>query len=367
MSEAELSALLELCLLPGIGNGRRLRELLQRHGSAQAALNAPAAELGEEAALVRGSVPILGRVRAAKAALRRLGVQVLHETDPRYPARLMHLEDPPPFLFARGRLELLERPSVAVVGSRNCTEYGESVARLLAGGLASAGVVVVSGLARGVDTAAHVAALEGGTIAVLASGIDVAYPRRNTALYERIAREGLVLSESAPGMPALPYLFPRRNRLIAALALGVVVVEAAVKSGALSTASHAANLGREVMAVPGPVGRRTSVGTNRLLRDGVTMVLEVRDILDAVGLGALARGAGDPDADADDPDAAQEPPAGLTPVASRVWRALGPEPVHADELADACGVDAGALLSTLLELELAGHVRQAPGGRYARA
>ncbi len=366
MSESELAALLQLCLLPGIGNGQRLRELLQRHGSARAALHAPAAELGEEAALARGSVPILGRVRASMDALRRLDVQVLHEKDPRYPWRLTHLGDAPPLLFARGRLELLERPTVAVVGSRSSTEYGDSAARMLAGGLANVGVVVVSGLARGIDTSAHVAALEGGTIAVLASGIDVPYPRRNTALYERIARVGLLLSETAPGTPALSYLFPRRNRLIAALALGVVVVEAAVKSGALSTASHATNLGREVMAVPGPIGRRTSVGTNRLLRDGATMVLEVRDVLDAVGLGALARAAGGAGADGDEPDAAREPPVGLTPAASRVWRALGPEPVHADELADACGVGAGALLSTLLELELAGHVRQAPGGRYAR-
>lgn len=369
MSESELAAVLELCLLPGIGNGQRLRELLQRYGSAEAALHAPAAEVGEEAVRVRGSVRIAGRVRASMAALRRLDVQVLHETDPRYPARLMHLEDPPPFLFARGRLELLERPAVAVVGSRDCTEYGESVARWLTAGLANAGVVVVSGLARGIDTSAHLAtlALGGGTIAVLASGIDVPYPRRNAALYERIAREGLLLSETPPGTPALPYLFPRRNRLIAALALGVLVVEAAEESGALSTARHAADLGREVMAVPGPIGRRTNSGTNRLLRDGATMVLEVRDILDAVGLGALARAAARSGAARGRTDAADEPPAGLSPTGVRVWRALGTEPVHVDELADACGVAAGTLLSTLLELELAGHVRQAPGSRYARA
>ena len=185
MSESELAALLQLCLLPGVGNGPRLRELLRRHGSAQAALNAPAAELGEEAALARGSIPVLGRVRASLHELRRLDVQVLHETDPWYPERLTDLGDAPPLLFARGRLELLERPAVAVVGSRNNTEYGESAARMIAGGLADAGVVVVSGLARGIDTFAHVAALEGGTIAVLASGIDVASPPRNAALPAR--------------------------------------------------------------------------------------------------------------------------------------------------------------------------------------
>lgn len=367
MQESELAALLQLCALPGVGNGGRLRELLRRYGSARAALNAPATGLGEEAALARDTVAIQGRVRASLHALRRLGVEVLLETDPRYPSRLMHLEDRPPVLFARGRLELLERPAVAVVGSRNNTEYGESAARLIAGGLASVGVVVISGLARGVDTYAHVAALEGGTIAVVASGIDVASPPRNAALQERIARVGLVLSEAAPGTPALPHLFPRRNRLIAALALGVVVVEAAAKSGALSTASQAANLGREVMAVPGPIGRTTSVGTNRLLRDGATMVLEVRDVLDAVGLGALARTLAAAGGDEGGSGAPRAAPATLTPAGRKVWAALGEEPRHVDELAEACGVGAGTLLSTLLELELAGHVRQAPGGRYGLA
>lgn len=361
--EAELAALLQLCALPGVGNGLKLRALLQRHGSARAALRAPASELGEEAALARDGVAVRGRVQASLEALRRLDVEILLWTDPRYPSRLTHLDDPPPVLFARGRLELLDRPAVAVVGARRHTEYGESAARLLAGGLSRAGVVVISGLARGIDTHAHVAALEGGTIAVVASGIDVAYPRRNAALQERIARVGLLLGETPPGSPALPYLFPRRNRLIAALALGVVVVEAAAKSGALSTASRATDLGREVLAVPGPIGRPTSVGTNALLRDGVPMALEVRDILDAVGLGSLARAL---DGAADERAGAGEPPFGIGPTGRALWRALGPEPVHVDELADACGADAGAVLGALLQLELAGHVRQAPGGRYAR-
>jgi len=363
ITESELRALLQLCALPGVGNGDRLRTLLRNYGSARAALSAPAAAIGEAAALVRDSAVIRRRVEASLRTVLRTGVQVLLETDLRYPTRLLHLPDPPPVLFARGRLELLERPAVAVVGARQSTEYGESAARLLAGGLSQAGVVVVSGLARGIDAQAHAAALEGGTIAVLAGGIDVAYPVQNTWLYERIAREGLLLSEMAPGTPALKHLFPRRNRLIAALALGVTVVEASARSGALITVRHALDLGREVLAVPGPIGRKTSVGTNALLRDGATPAIEVRDILEAVGLGELARRG--PAAETEHGKSAPVP-AGLSPVARAVWAALGHDPMHVDDLADACDMPPSVLLSALLELELAGHARQVSGGRYTR-
>ncbi|HEX7091634.1 MAG TPA: DNA-processing protein DprA [Longimicrobiales bacterium] len=364
LAESELRALLHLCALPGVGNGGRLRALLRHYGSARAALSAPATAIGEAAALVRDSAIIRRRVESSLRAVLRPGVEILLETDPRYPARLLHLEDPPAVLFARGRLELLERPAIAVVGTRQSTEYGGSAARLLAGGLSRAGVVVVSGLARGIDAHAHAAALEGGTIAVLAGGIDVAYPVQNTWLYERIAREGLLLSEAAPGTPAMKHLFPRRNRLIAALALGVTVVEASARSGALITADHALRLGREVLAVPGPIGRATSIGTNALLRDGATPAIEVRDILEAVGLGELARRAAAEDAEGGE---RPPPPVGLSPIARALWEALGHDPMHVDELADACGAPPSVLLGALLELELAGHARQVPGGRYTRA
>jgi DNA processing protein len=363
IAESELRALLHLCALPGVGSGDRLRTLLRNYGSARAALSAPAAAIGEAAALVRDSPIIRRRAESALRTVLRTGVEVLLETDPRYPSRLLHLPDPPAVLFARGSLELLERPAVAVVGSRQSTEYGESAARLVAGGLSRAGVVVVSGLARGIDAQAHAAALEGGTIAVLAGGIDVPYPVQNTWLYERIAREGLLLSETAPGTPALKHLFPQRNRLIAALALGVTVVEASARSGALITVRHALDLGREVLAVPGPIGRKTSEGTNALLRDGARPALEVRDILEAVGLGELARRSAAAGAKRAEVATA---PTGLSPLARVVWEALGHEPRHVDEIADSCAAPASALLSALLELELAGHARQVAGGRYTR-
>lgn len=356
LEAAELRALLTLCVLPGL-SGSRLRGLLRRHGSAEAALAALPEELGEVGG-ARAVREQAGRVARAQRTIERLGVEVLVEADPRYPRRLLQLHDPPAVLFARGRLELLERPAVAVVGARRHTAYGAEAAKLLAGGLAGAGVVVVSGLARGIDGIAHEAALAGGTIAVLGCGIDVAYPRENAALQERIAQEGLLLSEFAPGVPALPYHFPRRNRLIAALSAGVVVVEASAKSGSLITADHALELGREVFAVPGPINRETSVGTNALIRDGATLVTGVADILEALGLEGRGGGvsAGEE----------AEAPEGLDGERLALWRVLRDEPLHVDELAGAAGLSPAGALAGLLELELAGWARQYAGKRFAR-
>ena len=227
---------------------------------------------------------------------------------------------------------------------------------MLAAGLARAGVVVVSGLARGTDAAAHEGALAGGTVAVLGCGIDVAYPPEHRALQERIAGQGLVLTEFPPGTPPLRHHFPQRNRLIAALSRGVVVVEASARSGALITANRALDLGREVFAVPGPIGRRTSEGTNALLRDGARIVLDATDILAELGLPAP------------EPDGAgAAPPAGLSGPALAVWQALSAESRHVDEVAARAGLDPAAALRALLELELLGCARQTAGMRYARA
>ncbi|MBI4543733.1 MAG: DNA-protecting protein DprA [Gemmatimonadetes bacterium] len=345
-------------MLPGLGDAR-LRELLRRYGSAGAALSAPAAELGVEAAALRGSRKVSGRVARALESLERLEVAMLLESDARYPALLRHLHDPPYLLYARGRLELLERPAVAVVGARRHTAYGAEATRLLAADLARAGVVVVSGMARGIDALAHEAALAGGTIGVLGNGIDVAYPVQNTRLYERIAAQGLLLSEFEPGEPALPHHFPRRNRLIAALARGVVVVEASTKSGSLITAGHALDIGREVFAVPGPIGRDTSAGTNALIRDGARLVTCAADILEELGLPVPA--------EPPPSGVAAAPPVAVSPDGLRVWRALAEEARHVDEVAAASGLSAPGTLAGLLELELAGLARQHPGMRYARA
>lgn len=362
---ATLRAILHLRALPGIGD-LRIAELIDRYGTPAAALDAPASELGREAAAAKEAPAILGRVERSLQVIERLGVDVLVRGGPGYPARLEQLHDPPYILFCRGRLEFLDRPAVAVVGARRHTEYGAEATAILASGLARAGVVVVSGLARGIDALAHEAALESGTIGVLGSGIDVAYPRGNTRLIERVARDGLVLSEFLPGEPAFRHNFPRRNRIIAALALGVIVVEAAPRSGSLITVNHALDLGREVFAVPGPITRETSAAPNALIRDGARLVTCAEDVLEELGYpGVAAEGVrgGTGRAIETGPPA---PPPELTGEQLALWEALSDEPRHVDVLAEACGLSAATATAGLLALELSGHARQLAGARYVR-
>ncbi|MGH7506768.1 MAG: DNA-processing protein DprA, partial [Longimicrobiales bacterium] len=283
VADDRLRDLLHLRALPGIGDVR-FRRLLDHYGDAERALRAPAETLGREAAAARGSRAILGRVERALDTIAEQQVVVRLRGERGYPRRLEQLAVPPPLLFARGRLELLRGPAMTVVGSRRATEYGLDAARLLSADLARAGFVIVSGLARGIDRAAHDGALavRGDTVAVVGCGIDVSWPREHASLQERIAREGLLLSEFLPGEPPLRHNFPRRNRLLAALGLGVLVVEAGTKSGARSTVDHALDLGRDVFAVPGPIGRETSAGTNALIQQGATLVTEVGDMLSEV-------------------------------------------------------------------------------------
>lgn len=354
---AELEALLELRTLPGL-NDRELRSLLARYGSAREALAAPAEELGR-AAEARGTRPIMERVHRALSLLDRGGAELLVEADPRYPSSFLELPDPPPLIFARGRLELLDRPAIAMVGTRRPTRYGRDAARALAGGISRAGLVVVSGMARGIDGEAHHAALEGGTIGVLGCGIDVVYPHEHARLFEMVANSGLLLSEFPPGAPPLQYHFPQRNRLIAALSLGVLVVEAARGSGSLITVDHALDLGREVMVVPGPIGRESSMGSNELFRDGATPILGVADILGALGLSA-------PEREAEEEGEVGSGPPPLEGEALRLWLAAGEEPRHTDELAAEAGIDSATALARLLELELEGHIRRLSGQRFIR-
>jgi DNA processing protein len=361
----ELRALLHLRALPALSD-RALRALLARHGSARRALAAPATELGERAAAARGTEEVLTRVEHARKTIASLDLAVLREGDPRYPARLLELTDPPPVLFARGDLELLNRPAVAIVGARRASGYGLGAARRLASGLAGAGVVVVSGMALGIDAAAHAGALDGGTIGVLGCGIDVVHPPRHGALYEKVAARGLLVSEFLPGDPALPYHFPQRNRLIAALALGVVVVEAAQKSGSLITAEHALDLGREVFAVPGPIDHETSAGPNALIRDGARLVMGVQDILDELHLSPHAPRSTPAAADGGALTGSAHPPPALAGEALALWRALGDVPLHIEPLCEAAAVDPTTGLVQLLELELAGLVRQLDGMRFVR-
>ncbi len=273
-----------------------------------------------------------------------------------YPAQLEHLEEPPYPLFARGRLELLDTPTVGIVGTRAMTAYGRESAHRLGAGLAAAGATVVSGLARGVDGVAHRAAGPARTIGVVGCGLDVAFPRAHTGLQEAIGREGLLLGELLPGTPPARHAFPKRNRIIAAISRAVIVVEAPHGSGALSTAAQAREQGKQVFAVPGPIWSRVSEGTNALIRDGVPMVTSAGEVARELGLG-------DPP-----PDAEKDvPPEGLEGQALALWRVLDREPRHAEEVAAAAGLDARRGLASLLSLEIQGHARQVAGLRFCRS
>lgn len=293
------------------------------------------------------------------AAAARAGARMLCFGAPGYPPLLAEIADPPPLLWALGDAGLALRPCVAVVGARNASALGRRMAQTLARELGAAGWVVVSGLARGVDAAAHEAALESGTIAALAGGVDTVYPPENAALTARIAERGLLVSEVAMGESPVARSFPRRNRIVSGLSSGVVLVEAADRSGSLITARFAAEQGREAMAVPGnPLDARAS-GCNALIREGATLIRSADDVLEA--LSAL-RPSGRPAA-----DPAPRAPDAQGDAAERVAALLGASPVALDALAEAAGLDAAALSAALTELELMGRIELRPGDMVALA
>lgn len=297
-------------------------------------------------------------VEATLAWLAQPGHHLLTFHDPQYPAALAEIPDPPLLLYLAGRSEMLARPLLAVVGSRNASVQGKLDAESFSAALSGAGLCVVSGLALGIDTAAHEGALRGAgaTIAVVGTGLDRVYPARNRALAHRIAEHGCIVSEYALGTPPLAANFPRRNRVISGLAAGVLVIEAAAQSGSLITAQMAAEQGREVFALPGSIHSALAKGCHRLIRDGAQLVETVEEVLLAMRVSPLAtltqnkEGAGVAASEADD---------GLLD-------ALGHEPVALDDLLLRVGGDAGELGSRLLGLELAGLIAQLPGGRVQR-
>ena len=290
------------------------------------------------------------------ARIEQTGLRLVTAFDPEYPPALREIADPPFLLFALGRLERLQLPIVAIVGSRDASRYGRDVAWRLAQELSAAGVAVVSGFARGVDAAAHEAALEGpgGTIAVLGCGIDVDYPREHGRLKERLAGNHLLLSEHPPGTEPRPQNFPIRNRVIAGLSAGVVVVEASRHSGSLITARLAADFGRDVFAVPGSVFSETSAGTHALLKDGAILCRGAEDVL-----AELFPSVGTPQRAAPSLPAAE-----LSPEARRMLEALvKDDSLSAEELAQALELPAATVLAGLFELEAAG-LATAQEGRY---
>ena len=373
----ELAAWLRLLETPGVGR-EAARALLARFGSPEAVVGASTAALaavvGADVATALAKPPAFFEARLA-ATWRWLnsGADVdaaagatrdaIVLGDARYPAALLAAADPPLLLYVHGRIELLTKPAVAIVGSRNPTAQGLENARAFAAHLSGAGWVVVSGLALGIDGAAHEGALEGGagTIAVVGTGLDIAYPLRHRALTARIAGRGLVVSEFAIGTPALPSHFPVRNRIIAGLARGTLVVEAALRSGSLITARLAADAGREVFAIPGSIHSPQSRGCHALLKQGAKLVESAADIVEELGSpNGAGVSAGDSHVDAGGAGAA------AAAAADPLLDALGFDPMGLDELIARTGRSAADLSARLLDLELEGRVSRLPGQVFQR-
>lgn len=286
------------------------------------------------------------------------GVKVLLAEEDDYPALLKEIKSPPPVLFWRGREEAWHGKKVAVVGARKATPYGRRVARLLGRELARAGVVVVSGMARGIDAEAHWGCLEGQglTVGVLGNGPDVIYPKENRELFLKVGAEGLLLSEFVLGTPPEARNFPVRNRIIAGMVEAVVVVEAALKSGALITVDFALSEGREVLVVPGPITSPLSQGTNRLIQEGAYPLCSVDDVLERIGLGMTETEKRNNDNTALLRAEDEHP----------ILKHIGIEPVHIDRLLELTGINPGVLVQELLELELSGKITSLPGNLYVR-
>jgi len=377
--DPERLAWLRLARSRGLGATLFFR-LIERFGKAEAVLKA-LPRLERELAGKGVALATEKAVQAEIEALEGLGGTHLFAGDPAYPTALCNIADPPPVLTLLGRGELLEQRAVAVVGARNASGNGRFLATSIARELSQRDITVVSGLARGIDTAAHQGGLEGpgATIAVLGAGIDIVYPPENAELHARIASEGLILSERAPGTPPLARHFPRRNRIIAGLASGIVVVEAAARSGSLMTARLAGAEGREVMAVPGSPLDPRHAGTNQLLRDGAALVTGVDDLIAALPARTKAppRPAGPAAPTVETrpakPRAEGGPAPGREPILAggalcdRITTLLGIEPMLVDEVIRQCHASPSEVQNALLELELDGRVSRHPGNRIARA
>jgi DNA processing protein len=314
--------------------------------------------LARDPALLLAAEPLLGRARLTRERATRQGIQVIAWNDPRFPTALGTLTDLPPVLWYQGQLDALDVPAVAIVGSRAASAVAIETAARLGADLAASGLIVVSGLARGVDSAAHRGALQAGrTIAVLGSGLDRIYPAEHAPLAAQVARSGLLLSEFAPGTPPLPHHFPLRNRLISGLSLGVVVIEASEKSGSLITAACALEQGREVMAVPGSVLSGRNRGGHALLRDGAKIVETADDIVVELGWSRTTASSAEGSISRCHPASSGD----------SLVRAMEPgQPYDLDALAEVSGLASTRLLPRLLDLELRGLVRRVGGGRFLR-
>jgi DNA processing protein len=361
LSQQEAFDRIRLLRSPNIGPVS-YRQLLRRFGTAGAALEA-LPDLAARGTRTYRAAPV-SRIEDEVAAVRKAGARYLFHDQPDYPALLAQGESPPPILTMRGNLALAAQPCVALVGARNASAAAVKLARDFAADLARQGFTVVSGLARGIDGAAHEGALGvgGGTVGVIASGIDIAYPPQHADLQERVASGGLLLAEEAPGTEPRGQLFPKRNRIIAGLSLGTLVVEAAPKSGSLITARMAGEAGREVMAIPGSPLEPRSEGCNRLIREGAVLVHSPDDVAELLGNfdgtpRSTVRDIGGGDFAHWTDEIADE--------GADISALLTTAPVPVDELVRQSGESAGAVQMALLELEVAGQLVRHAGGRVS--
>jgi DNA processing protein len=361
MSEADQDRLDRLRLIRSSNIGPvTYFQLIQRFGTAQAAIEA----IPHLAARGGGKAPTLARIEDISReveTVQRLGARYLFLGQGLYPPLLAEIDTAPPALIVRGDLRLLDRPTVALVGARNASAAACRFARTLASDLAREGVVVISGLARGIDTAAHQGAIAEGTIGVIASGIDISYPPENKDLQEDVATRGLLIAEQPPGREPLARHFPYRNRIIAGMSLATVVIEAAPKSGSLITARLAAEAGREVLAVPGsPIDPRAQ-GCNQLIRDGATLIQSAADVLETIRPISGPRVASVTSGFRGGPGGEEPDEQGRQAILSL----LSPAPVPVDELVRQSSLAPATVQMILLELELAGRIERHAGGRVS--
>jgi len=338
--------------------------LLKEYGSASAALEA-LPKIAADAGVANYVSATHEAARAEWDAARQAGAAPIAYGSEKYPCRLAEIPDPPPILWTVGDKGLFERETIAIVGARNASSLGTRMARRLAAELGEAGLVVVSGLARGVDTAAHVASIGSGTIAVMAGGVDVAYPAENAVLFQEIQDKGLRISEMPMNLAPQARHFPRRNRIISGLAAAVIVVEAAAKSGSLITARTALDQGRDVLAVPGHPFDARAAGSNMLLRDGATLVRSAKDVIEAI------QPTEPPTKDTKDkPQTRTADSAGSRDIAAlhqQILERLGPTPVPEDQVIRDLKTAANVVSPAIVTLELAGRVRRDAGGMLTRA
>ena len=356
---------LALSLTPGVGS-IFIKRLLDRFGTPEAVFQAPLDELlqieglGEKVAREIQKGPAEKKVEKELSLLEEVGGKVMTMKDASYPKRLKEIYDPPPVLYVRGELREEDELAVAIVGSRKTTPYGKWMTEKMGQELARHGITIVSGMARGIDSHAHWGALSGGgrTIAVLGSGVDVVYPPENRNLYKRIIDQGAVLSEFPMGSPPEGGHFPKRNRIISGLSIGVVVVQAGMESGSLITANYALEQGREVFAVPGNVGSDSSRGTHHLIKDGAKLVESSEDILEEV-LPQWRR-------ERETPQDVERPVRDLSEEENVLYEQLGETPLHIDVLIRESQFDPGKVSSILLNLELKGLISQWPGKCFSK-